>query len=198
MIERKDLETAAATYSYLRGLFYIPGGALLIVAALANSGVGLLRHVWAFPVAAGLLGLMCLRVARYYNDHYGRLNPSPRQQLRAGAAVLVALVVMGGGSTLMRSRASWSLDLPVNAIAVSFALVMLVSYAVGVGLKVHHVLIWGALLVTGALPVWDGADPSNIGLALAGAALMVSGLFDHHLFVRTFGAAKEPLEVSDV
>ncbi len=98
----------------------------------------------------------------------------------------------------MRSRVSWSLDLPVNPIAVSFALVMLVSYAIGVGLKAHHGLIWGALLVTGALPVWNGADPSNIGLVLAGVALMVSGLFDHRLFVRTFGAASGPLEASDV
>ena len=36
---------------------------------------------------------------------------------------------MLGGATLLRSHASWSLDLPVNAIAVCFALVMLVTYA---------------------------------------------------------------------
>jgi hypothetical protein len=84
---------------------------------------------------------------------------------------------MVGGSLLMRSRADWSLDLPVNAIAVSFALIVLIYYAIGVGLKVHHVIIWGALLVTGALPVWNGADPSNIGLVLAGVAVAISGVF---------------------
>ena len=78
----------------------------------------------------------------------------------------------------------------VNATAVSFALVMLISYAIGVGLKAHHLIIWGGLLVVGALPVWNGADPSNTGLVLAGVAIMLSGIFDHRLFVRTFGSPK--------
>ena len=68
---------------------------------------------------------------------------------------------------------------------------MLISYAIYVGLRAHHVIIWGALLVAGALPVWNGANPSNIsnvGLVLAGVAVMVSGVFDHRLFVHTFGS----------
>ena len=48
-------------------------------------------------------------------------------------------------------------------------------------------VIAGALLVTGALPVWTGADPSNIGLLLAGVAIAVSGALDHRLFLHTFG-----------
>ena len=102
-------------------------------------------------------------------------------------AAPIAVVLVLGGSLLLRSRADWSLDLPVNAIAVTFALLMLISYAIGVGLKTHHVIVWGALLVAGALPVWNGPDPSNIGLLLAGVAIMVSGVFDHRRFVRTFG-----------
>ena len=35
--------------------------------------------------------------------------------------------------------------------------------------------------------MWNGADPSNIGVVLAGVAVIVSGVFDHRLFVRTFG-----------
>jgi hypothetical protein len=95
---------------------------------------------------------------------------------------------MVGGSLLLRSRADWSLDLPVNPIAVTFAIIMLISYAIGVGLRRHHVVIWGALLVAGAVPLWTGSDPSNIGLLLAGVALMVDGVFDHRLFVQTFGS----------
>jgi hypothetical protein len=64
---------------------------------------------------------------------------------------------------------------------------MLVSYAIGVGLSPHHVGVWGTLLVVGAVPVWDGADPGNAGLVLAGVAVIVSGVFDHRLFVRAFG-----------
>jgi hypothetical protein len=99
---------------------------------------------------------------------------------------------MFGGALLLRSRADWSLDLPVNAIAVTFALIMLVSYQVGVGVKAHHMIVWGAVLVAGALPLWNGDDPSNIGLVLCGAGVMVSGVFDHRLFVRTFGSPTLP------
>jgi hypothetical protein len=182
-MQRRNLETAAANYSYLRGLFLIPAGVLFFLAALANWEVGSLRHTWAFPVAAVVVGAVCLPITRYYNKNYGRVGPSTSQQVRGAVAVAIALAVMVGGSLLMRS-----IDLPVNATAVSFALIMLISYAIGVGLKAHHVIIWGALLVAGAPPVWNGADPSNIGLVLAGVAVMVSGVLDHRLFVDTFGS----------
>ena len=198
-MQRKTLEMAAANYSYLRGLLAIPLGVVLILAALANWEVGPLRHIWVFPIAVVLAGAGWLVITRYYNENYGRLSPSTKQQVRSGLAVVIALAVMGGGSLLMRSDAAWSLDLPVNAVAVSFALIMLISYAIGVGLKAHHVIIWGAVLVAGALPVWSGPDPSNIGLVLAGVAVMISGVFDHRLFVHTFGAPRGlDLEESDV
>jgi hypothetical protein len=50
-----------------------------------------------------------------------------------------------------------------------------------------RVIIWGALLIAGALPVWTGDDPSTTGLWLSGVAVMVCGVFDHRLFVRTLG-----------
>jgi hypothetical protein len=189
-MDRRNLEKAAANYSYLRGLFFIPLGLVFILAALGNWSVGPLRHTWAFPVAVVALGAVCLPINRYYNENYGRLRPSTRQQVRGAVAVAIGLAVMVGGSLLLRSRADWSLDLPVNAIAVTFAVIMLISYAMGVGLRAHHVIIWGALLVAGALPVWNGADPSNIGLVLAGVALIVDGVLDHRVFVHTFGSSK--------
>lgn len=188
-MQRKSLETAAANYSYLRGLFSIPLGAMFVLAALANWGVGPLRHVWAFPIAGAVVAATCIPITRYYRENYGRLRASARQNARGAIATALALVVMLGGSSLMRSRASWSLDLPVNATAVSFALVMLISIGIGVGIKAHHVLVWGTLLAAGALPVWTGGDPSNIGLVMAGLAVMVSGVLDHRLFVSTFGPA---------
>jgi 4-hydroxybenzoate polyprenyltransferase len=187
-MHRRDLETAAARYSYLRGLLFIPLGGLLVLAALGNWEVGPLRHAWAFLLVALALGTMSLAINRYYNERYGRLTPSSRQQVRAGVAVALGVALMLGGASLLRSHAAWSLDLPVNAIAVCFSLVMLATYAIGVGLARHHVVVWGALLVAGALPVWSGADPSNVGLVMAGAGVTVSGVLDHRLFVRTFGA----------
>lgn len=183
-----ELETAAASYSHLRGLLFVPAGVLFILSALANWDVGPLRPDWAFPIAVAVVGVVYLVLARYYADHYGRMSPSAAQQARGAVALALAVVVTLGGSLLLRSRAGWSLDLPVNAIAVSFAVVMLASYAIGVGLAAHHVAIFGALLVIGAVPLWDGEDPSNVGLLLAGVAVILSGLFDHRRFVRMFGA----------
>ena len=53
-------------------------------------------------------------------------------------------------------------------------------------------LIWGSLLVAGLLPVWDGADPGNVGLVLAGVAVIVNGVFDHLVLVRSFGPTTSP------
>jgi hypothetical protein len=189
-MQRRELETAAAKYYYLRGLLFIPLGALFFLAALGNWEVGPLRHAWVFLLVALAIAAVALAIARYYNERYGRLTPSTSLQVRAGVALPIALVVILGGATLLRSQADWSLDLPVNAIAVSFALVMLVSYAIGVGLEAYHVIVWGAVLVAGAVPVWNGPDPSNIGLLLAGAGVIVSGAFDHRLFVQTFGPSR--------
>ena len=187
-MERTKLEAAAANYTYLRGLFFIPLGALPIVSALGNTGWGPLRNTWVFLAVLALIGIACLPINNFYNKHYGTLRASTGQQARAAASVLLAIVVVVGGSTLLRSRASWSLDIPVNATAVTLSLVILLSYAAGRVLKVHHLIIWGSVLMAGAIPLWEGADPSNIGLAIVGVALMVNGVFDHLLFVRTFGA----------
>ena len=68
-----------------------------------------------------LAGAAWLAICRHYREHYGRMTPPPRQQARDAVAVVAAIAVVFGGSLLLRSRAGWSLDLPVNAIAVSFA-----------------------------------------------------------------------------
>jgi len=183
-MRRGNLEAAAADYSYLRGLFGIPLGVLFILVAVFNWGV---CPLWAFLAGVVVAAAGCLPIARYYNENYGRLTPSTRQQVRGAVAAMIGVAVAGGVWLLLRGRVGWSLDLPVNAFAVAFAVFMLISYAIYVGLKAHHVIIWGALLVAGALPVWNGADPANVGLVLAGAAVMVSGVFDHRLLVRTFG-----------
>jgi hypothetical protein len=192
-MQRHELETAGMTYAYLRGLIAVPGGALFILAACANAGIGPLGG-WGFLVAALLVALAAFAVTRYYNANYGRLTLTTRQEAVFAALMGAVAVFMLVTSLLLRSRAGWSLDLPVNAIPVSFALAMLAVYRVGTGLKPHHILVWGSLLVAGALPVWDGADPSNTGLVLAGVAVMVNGVFDHRLFVHTFG----PRRVAEV
>ena len=70
-MERNKLETAAANYSYLRGLFCIPLGTLCILAALFNWEWGPLRHAWVFVGAVLVVGAACLPINRYYNENYG-------------------------------------------------------------------------------------------------------------------------------
>jgi hypothetical protein len=190
-MRRNDLQRTTAGLSYLRGLLLVPAGLVLILSALANSNVGPLRDDWAFLLGLGIAGLACLPIARFYREHYGRMSPSARQQARDTMAFAAAPAVMFGGALLLRSRAEWSLDLPVNAIAVAFAGVMLISYAAGAGIRAHHIAIWGGLLVAGGVPLWDGPDPSNAGLVMAGVAVIASGALDHLLLVRTFGSPRD-------
>ena len=132
-MDRRTLETAAAKYSYLRGLLFIPGGLLVIVAALGNAAIGPFRHDWVFvlAVAAARRRRAC-SINRYYNENYGRLQP-----------VVAPAGARHDRSSSSRSR-SWSAGrmlarlrstCPSTPIAVPFAIVMLISYAVGVGLK---------------------------------------------------------------
>jgi hypothetical protein len=189
-MERTQLESAVAENAHLRGLFALPLGGLMLLAALGNEAVGPLRHDWVFVACGVLLAIVCLPIARFYNEHYGRVTPSPRQRLRAGLAVAVCAPIMIGVSLLLSSRASWSLDLPVNPTAIGFALVMFVTYAMSVGVRAHHKIIFGLLLVAGLIPVWAHEGMSgNTGLAMAGVAVALAGLFDHRLLVQTFGPA---------
>lgn len=70
-----------------------------------------------------------------------------------------------------------------------FALLTLVYYAAVIGIRRHHLVVWGALLVAGALPVWSAADPSNVGLVMTGVAVAVNGVLDHLLLLRVLTPA---------
>jgi hypothetical protein len=165
---------------------------MLVLAALGNWQGGPLRNPWAFVAAAAAIGASALLVNRYYSEHVGPVTPSPGQQRRSAVAGAAGVAIMVGATFLLRSRAAWSLDLPVNPIPAAFGVLMLVYYAAVVGLRTHHALIWGALVVAGLVPLWDGADPSNVGLVMAGAAAIVNGVFDHIALVRAFAPPAIP------
>ena len=188
-MERKQLESRAATYAHLRGVLAIPGGLLFVLSALGNWQVGPFASDAVFLACVAAIGAAYALIARAYRRRYGRMTASGRQQLRAAAAVVLGVVVVFGGSLLLRSRAGFSLDAPVNPIAATFAIVMLATYAIGGVLRPHHLAVYGSLLVAGALPVWHGADPSNVGLLMCGACVVACGVLDHVAFVRTFRPA---------
>lgn len=196
-MERMKLESAAASYPYLRGLLSIPVALVFIVAGLTNLEWGPLDQVWVFWGAALVAGVAYLRITRYYNENYGRVTLSTRGQVRAAVATVIGVALISGGVQL-----DWSFDLPVIGTVASFALIMLAFYAVTVGLKTHQVVIWGSLLVAGLLPVWGGVGPDNkinVGFVVMGVAIMATGIFDHGALKRTFESAKGmSLERGDV
>lgn len=188
-MNRQKLQSVAVEYPYLRGLVAVPAGLLFVVAALGNSEWGPFASDAVFVAAVLAIGVACWLVTRQYDERFGRVTPSTGRQVRAVAVTIAGATLMVGFSLLLRSRASWSLDLPVNPIPAVFAALMLAYYAAVAGLRAHHVVIWGSLLVIGLLPVWDGGDPSNTGLVLAGVAVMVNGFCDHLALVRALTPA---------
>ena len=113
-MERKELEAAAAQVTYLRGLLAIPIGMLFIITGLGNLGWGPLGNPLVFLGFLLVLAAAWLGINRYYNDHYGRVTRSHRQQLRYTiASFLLFPAAMIGGPIL-----DASFDLPVSAFRI--------------------------------------------------------------------------------
>jgi hypothetical protein len=191
-VDRRHLQAVAAEYPYLRGLTAVPAGLLFVVSALGNWSWGPFAEPAFFVVVALALIGVAAAVNRYYDGHYGRVTPSKRQRTRAAAIAVASVAAIVFGTMLLHSRASWSLDLPVNTLPVIFGAIMLVHYGTVVGLGPRHVVIWGTLVAIGLVPVWHGENPLNVGLVLTGAAVAVNGVFDHLRLVRAFGPPVAP------
>jgi len=150
------------------------------------------------PLLFALLGaglLLCAGVAwliaRHYRERYGEVTPTASRRVRnAAATVAWATVLFVGASRWL----FWSPDSPRCIYAAAFALATLAYYAVLLGLRAHHVAIWGAVLVVGLVPVWGGLGPDRDALAMfpLGLALIASGLLDQRLLARSFDSAVGP------
>jgi hypothetical protein len=187
-MERKALETAAAHVTYLRGLLAIPIGMLFIITGLGNLRWGPLGNPLVFLGFLLVLAAAWLGINRYYNDHYGRVTRSHRQQLRYTIASFILFPAAIVGGPILDA----SVDLPVSAFAAAFALAMLAWFAICVGLRMRHLIIWGALLVAGLLPVWGAlADKISVAWLPIGVATIAAGILDHRALVRAYGPAKD-------
>jgi hypothetical protein len=192
-MDRDALESTAANYPYLQGLWAIPMGLAIPLAGISNlqdrpSGS------WLMVIGGAILLLCCagsLLIVRYYREHYGRVTPTRRREVRHAAAVVawIAVLFVGANKYLL-----WSPDGSFCVFAAAFALATLAYYAILVGLRTHHVVIWGAVLVAGLLPVWGGlgADRDALAMLPLGVALIASGVLDHRLLARSFGPPSTP------
>src|SRR3954451_2325375 len=124
-MDTTHLQSTAAEHRYLRGLIQVPLGLLFIAAALGNEHWGPLKHDWVFVAVLVLLAGAALAINRFYDEHYGRVTPTADREAKAIALGLLAAPVLCGLALLLRSRADWSLALPVNPIPAVFGLTML-------------------------------------------------------------------------
>jgi hypothetical protein len=184
-MERNDLESAATRITYLRGLLAVPLGLLFILTGLGNLGWGPFVHTWVFVGTLAIIAVAALLIQRFYQERYGRVTLTTRQQVRLTAA---SFVLFGGGlagGTILDS----TFDVPVSLLACSFALAMLAWFAICVGLRTSHVVIWGALLIVGLIPMWgDLADKVSVAWLPIGVATIAAGIFDHLALVRAYGS----------
>ena len=185
-MERRHLESAAANYPYLQGLWTIPLGIGVIVAGISNlqsrpTGIGAMALILGGLAIAGAASLM---IGRYYRDHYGSVTPTRDRTIRQGLALgaWIAVLFVGANQALF-----WSPDGPQCIYFSAFALATLAYYAILVGLRPHHLVIWGAVFVAGLLPIWGGlgVDRDPLAMIPLGLAAMVSGLLDQRLLARS-------------
>ena len=187
-MDRKALESAAANYPYLQGLWTLPMGLMVILTGISN-----LHRRPAGPLMLGIVlgglalaGMTSLLIARYYRANYGEVTPTRSRQVRNVVAIAAWIVVLFIGAN---RYLFWSLDSPFAVYVAAFALATLAYYAILTGLRVHHVLIWGLVFVAGLLPVWGGfgVDRDAVAMFPLGVALIASGLLDQRLLAHSFG-----------
>ncbi len=185
-MERRQLESAAADYPYLQGLWMIPLGIGIIVAGISNlqgrpTGSGVIALILG---GLALAGAALVLIGRYYRDHYGSVTPTRDRTIRQAAAIVawIAILFIGANQALF-----WSPDGPQCIYASAFALATLAYYAILVGLRPHHLVIWGAVFVAGLLPIWGGlgVDRDPLAMIPLGLAAMVSGLLDQRVLARS-------------
>ena len=187
------LRTAAGQYHALRGWLLIPTGVLFIAAGLFNlPPIGdedvPAGAVWFLPVLLGV-GVSYVLINRHYVTTFGRAQPTRRVQWQVAIYTVLAALAICVGITV-----DVNADLPVSLYAVSFAASLLGYYAWFTGLRPHHVVCLGAVIVLGLLPIWGGLeDKTSVALILMGAATIAVGLFDHRDLVRSMQAARASL-----
>lgn len=185
-MERRQLEATAADYPYLQGLWAIPLGIGIIVAGISN-----LQNRPSEPIVLGIVigglmiaGVAMLLIGRYYREHYGTVTPTRDRYIRQAVAIVawIAILFFGANQALF-----WSPDGPQVIYASAFALATLGYYAILVGLRPHHVIIWGAVFAAGLLPIWGGlgVDRDPLAMIPLGLLLMLSGVLDQRLLARS-------------
>lgn len=191
-MERKEFEVAALSFpqQYVQGLYAIPAGIIWFFIGFSNLGQKPLAFCF---ILAGVL--LCLGswfvVVRHYQNNFGRVTPTKSRRMRSGVAMVISFAVFVIADQLLRISFGRPPRLPISSYSTAWALAMLVFFAMTTGLKLHQIVIWGALFVLGLLPIWGlGIDRDAIASFPIGVASIFSGLIDHRLLVRALNRTR--------
>lgn len=186
-MDRKTLESAATRATNLRGLLGVPGGLIFIAIGLDKLKWGLFAHDWVFVVIVLGLVMSFAFINRYYDRHYGRATLTfSRLFANLGLNALVCFGLLAG------IIIDLAVDVPISIFAIVTAASMFTWYAIAIGLKPHHFMIWGALLVIGLIPMWGSLDDrTSVAWLPIGAATILCGVMDHLTLARSHTVADE-------
>ena len=185
----------AANYSNLQGLKGVPLGLLLITVVLwANQLRGRATDL-SLPVLFALVTMVVtFLIYRYYQSHYGKVESPPRKK-----RVEFLLSAAGGAAALGAFAGDTYLHLPVSLVGLVFAAAVAAEYlrmqwyAPGRYLLPATLACFAIIAVVSILPLlgagawWKllGLRAQLFGVLLvAGAVVVVYGLFGHWYFVR--------------
>lgn len=186
-MRRTDIEAAAASVTFMRGLLGLPLGAVFILIGLGNLRWAPLESTWVFVLCLAGIALSWAGITRYYNDNYGRVTAENRPYLRTALPLMFYVGALVGGPLLD----TW-LEPSVSPVAALFAVAALSWYAVRVQLRSYHFVVWGAVLVCALLPIWGPlGDSVSVAFLPIGVATMVSGFLDHRVLVAAYGPATD-------
>jgi hypothetical protein len=187
-MERRELESTAAKGTYLRGLLSLPLGLLFLMTGVGNLGWPPLGDPLVFLTCLLALAVLTYGINHYYNEHYGRVRLITSQRVR----FTVASALCFGIPMILGSILDFRLDLPISLFDVLFGAGMLVWFHLFVGMRLDHLVVWGALIAVGLIPVWGGFDDrASVGWLPIGIATIVAGLLDHRALTRSFGPTSE-------
>jgi hypothetical protein len=188
-MDRDALEAAGRNYpyQYQHGLYGLPFGALLFLTGLSNLGLEGNGAIAAYATLLLVAATLFEAVRRYYRRTLGDVVLTRRAQRKYVVAAVAGFAVYIGTDQLGRALLGRPPEPPINLTLTTWALGTLTFHALSLGIRLHHLVIWGAAVVAGLLPIWGhGDDRDAIAFFPLAAATILSGLIDHVRLVRLY------------